>query len=122
MSAEKRIPSTNEAWESGELGRGENYVEIADDDIEAKVDESLDLQLISIRLQKSLIEDFKLIAQLNRIGYQPLMRQILQRFAEGEKKRILRELAYEQEEKRKKQEVRASEGESSERRSKRRAA
>jgi hypothetical protein len=57
------------------------------------IDEALALQLISIRLQKSLIEDFKFIATLNGIGYQPLMRQILKRFVDSEKKRILRERA-----------------------------
>ncbi len=44
-------------------------------------------------LQKSLIEDLKHIATLNGIGYQPLIRQILTRFADAEKKRILREAA-----------------------------
>jgi uncharacterized protein (DUF4415 family) len=57
------------------------------------IDEALALQLISIRLQKSLIENFKFIATLNGIGYQPLMRQILKRFVDSEKKRILRERA-----------------------------
>jgi hypothetical protein len=42
-------------------------------------------------LQKSLIEDFKAIASLNGIGYQPLMRQILKRFVDCEKKRIIKE-------------------------------
>jgi hypothetical protein len=123
MNPERTIPSSDEAWELGDLGRSESYVAVADDDIEAKVDESLDLQLISIRLQKSLIEDFKLIGQLHGIGYQPLMRQILQRFADCEKKRILRELASEREEKKKRQEERAAATASSDDRpTKRRAA
>ncbi len=49
----------------------------------------LELQPISIRLQKSLIEDYKLIAKLIGTGYQPLMRQVLTRFAEAEKKGII---------------------------------
>jgi hypothetical protein len=56
-----------------------------------------------------LIEDFKLIGQLHGISYQPLMRQILQRFADSEKKRVLRELAYEQDERKKRQEQNAVE-------------
>ena len=94
MSKRIAIPASDNAWDSGELGREEEFVKVATDDIEAEIDESLGLQLISIRLQKSLIDDFKAIAQINGIGYQPLMRQILQRFADGEKKRILREAAY----------------------------
>lgn len=96
MSKQPKIPSTDEAWDTGELGRDEQFVVRAPADVdETKIDSSLDLQLISIRLQKSLIEDFKHIASLNGIGYQPLMRQILKRFADAEKKRILRERAAE---------------------------
>lgn len=98
----KSIQASDEAWDSGELGRDEAFVKVVDGDTEDQIDKSLDLHLISIRLQKSLIEDFKLIAELNGIGYQPLMRQILQRFADCEKKRILRELASEAQERRKK--------------------
>ncbi|MEX2150967.1 MAG: hypothetical protein WD793_12190 [Steroidobacteraceae bacterium] len=95
MSKQPQVPSTDEAWDTGELGREEQFVVRAPDVDEAKIDNALDLQLISIRLQKSLIEDFKHIAALNGIGYQPLMRQILKRFADAEKKRILRERAAE---------------------------
>ena len=97
MSKQPKIPASDEAWDTGELGREEEFVRPApdDDELEAKIDTSLDLQLISIRLQKSLIEDFKHIASINGIGYQPLMRQILKRFADSEKKRILRERASE---------------------------
>ena len=38
-----------------------------------------------------LIEDFKMIAALHGLGYQPLMRQTLRRFADAEKKRLLQE-------------------------------
>lgn len=69
----------------------EAHVKKLEESNEAQIDEALGLHLISIRLQKSLIEDLKMIATLNGIGYQPLMRQILKRFADGEKKRILKE-------------------------------
>ncbi|RRQ19920.1 hypothetical protein [Thiohalobacter thiocyanaticus] len=88
--AKRKIRGTEEAWETGELGRDEKYVEVADIN-ESTIDEALELQMISIRLQKSLIEDFKLIAKINGIGYQTLMRQILKRFADSETKRLLRE-------------------------------
>jgi len=85
----EHIESTDDAWDSGKLGRDEEFVGVADDDLEQAIDASLDLQQISIRLQKSLIDDFKLIARMHGIGYQPLMRQILTRFADSEKKRLL---------------------------------
>lgn len=91
----KAIPDTEEAWESGQLGQDADFAErLPDDaDTEAMIDEALGLQPISIRLEKSLIEDFKLIASLHGLGYQPLMRQALRRFADCEKKRILQEAA-----------------------------
>lgn len=91
----KTISDTEEAWESGQLGQDADFAErLPDDaDTEAMIDEALGLQPISIRLEKSLIEDFKLIASLHGLGYQPLMRQALRRFADCEKKRILQEVA-----------------------------
>lgn len=88
-----KIPDTEEAWLSGELGMDEKFVAVAPDDAESIINDQLDLQPISIRLEKSLIEDFKLIAAMHGLGYQPLMRQCLKRFADCEKKRILREAA-----------------------------
>ena len=91
MTTLRKIPDSDDAWDSGQLGRAAEHARPAAEDIEKAIDASLGLQLISIRLQKSLIEDFKAIASLNGIGYQPLMRQILKRFVDGEKKRIARE-------------------------------
>ncbi len=90
MSPKHSIPSTDEAWDTGQLGNDEASVEVAPDD-EALINEALGLQPISIRLEKSLIEDFKMIAELHGLGYQPLMRQALRRFADCEKKRLLRD-------------------------------
>ena len=84
-----------EIWESGDLGRSEEFVKKSTYN-GSKIDEQLELQMISIRLQKNLIEDLKDIALLNGIGYQPLMKQILKRFVDSEKKKILREKALEQ--------------------------
>ena len=90
MTRKIKIPDTDEAWDSLQLGNDEAHVKKYEgDDVEALIDDALDLQPISIRLQKSLIEDFKLIGSLHGVGYQPLMRQALKRFADAEKKRLL---------------------------------
>jgi len=73
-------------WESGKLGLDHNTAELAPP-LEGALDDGVGLKAISIRLEKQLIDDFKALAQINGIGYQPLMRQALARFAEGEKKR-----------------------------------
>lgn len=94
--SKQTITSSDEAWDDRILGADEEFVKAVDDKMSASIDDASGTQLISIRLQKSLIEDFKLIASLNKgIGYQTLMKQILQRFIESEKKLIWNELVSE---------------------------
>ena len=71
-------------WESGELGLSAEHAVAAPAQLEREVDDALGLQLISIRLPKGLIEDLKLIATKEGLGYQPLVRRVLLRFAEAE--------------------------------------
>ena len=92
MTKTNKIEGTPEAWESRELGADENFVASVDHD-DALIEEAVGLQMISIRLQKSLLEELKLIANINGLGYQPLIKQALKRFVEGEKKMILKQLS-----------------------------
>ena len=90
-----KIESTNEAWEDRLLGASDEFASVAEVDNDA-LDESLGLKMISIRLEKALIDDFKFIASLNKgMGYQTLMRQALKRFVMGEKKIIAAAMANE---------------------------
>jgi len=91
MAKTDKVHASTEAWESGKLGRDEKYARRADVSVEKALDEALGMQMISIRLQKKLIEGLKCIAQTHGIGYQPLIRQILTRFAVAEMKQILRD-------------------------------
>ena len=99
MNTKTTIPNADDAWESGQLGNDEKYVEpLSADELAADavlIQESLGLQPISIRLERSLIETFKVIASIEGLGYQTLMRQALKRFANCEMKRILQEVASE---------------------------
>jgi predicted DNA binding CopG/RHH family protein len=89
-----KIPDTDEAWEEGQLGQDKEYARPLDEKSSAKaIDESLGLQMISIRLHKNLIDEFKSIAAIHGIGYQTLMRQSLTRFARGEMKRLAKDMA-----------------------------
>lgn len=89
----KRLPRAMRAeecpWESGKLGRSGEHVTVASEEAEAALDEAVCLQAISVRLQTSLIKDLKMIAAYHGIGYQPLMRDALNRFVRFE----LREIA-----------------------------
>lgn len=93
MTQAAKIPGTEEAWDNGKLGADEKHVQVADKALQDAVTNSLGMQAISIRMPRDLVEQYKLIAHYNGIGYQPLMRDALARFATGEMKRILVELA-----------------------------
>ena len=72
------------AWDSGDLGREEESVQRVGTERQASIEAKLGLQMISIRLPTKLIKHLKVIADLNSIGYQPLIRDVLSRFARSE--------------------------------------
>lgn len=86
---ESKITGTVDAWENKELGADPSFVKAVSLDEVTKIDEDLGLQMISIRLDKSLIESYKAIANFHGIGYQPLMRDALKRFAYHELRSIV---------------------------------
>lgn len=93
MTAPKKIKGSVENWENGALGRDERYVKRAALELEREIDEAQGMQAISIRLDRELIETFKQIASIHNMGYQPLMREALRRFADAELKAILAAVA-----------------------------
>lgn len=84
----EKIPGTDTAWDEGKLGADEKYVAKSTYSTDEDINDALSLQPISIRLQRGLLDNLKTIAELNGIGYQPLIRQALTRFVEGEMKQI----------------------------------
>jgi hypothetical protein len=80
MPRRKTIDDSDK-WESGELGRTEKFTRTAPAEIEAMLDEDLGLVQISLRLQKSLVADLKVLARQKGLGYQPFVRQILTQYA-----------------------------------------
>jgi hypothetical protein len=91
MAKARKRARDADAWDDRKLGSDEQFVARADMNEEARVDDVLGLQMISIRLPKRLIEQLKLIALHSGIGYQPLMRDVLSRFAHGELIQVLRQ-------------------------------
>lgn len=79
-----------EKWEDGTYGTDAKHAVLVPE-ASAALDEAMELQLISIRLQKNLIENLKAIAAHHGIGYQPMIRDLLNRFALSEAKRIFNE-------------------------------
>lgn len=81
------IALTDEAWDERMLGADETFVKVDESALNNEIDEAAGTQLISIRMQKVMIEDLKAICTLNGgLGYQTLMKQILQRFIDSEKR------------------------------------
>lgn len=78
----------DDRWDTGELGRDIEHAVQADlskQDTDA-INEAAGLQMISIRLPISLIDEFKFISSHHGVRYQTLMRQVLTRFSESELK------------------------------------
>lgn len=90
------VPAADDAWDLGDLGNDEKHAKVAKDVDNEAIDLALDLVPVSIRLQRTLIDDFRMIAKRHGIGYQPLMRQVLTRFAAAETRQIANDLIREQ--------------------------
>ncbi|NVD98416.1 CopG family antitoxin [Massilia sp. BJB1822] len=76
-----QIPSTAQAWESGQLGRDPQYAVPAAPELRSQIDDALGMQLVSLRLPSELIEKLLQIAHMRGIDYQPLIRHVLMEFA-----------------------------------------
>lgn len=85
---EKELLEDAEKWDNREYGTDERYVAVAPAEEEDELDRAMGLKAISIRMPVKLIDSLKLIAEIEGVGYQPLMRDILSRFAEREVRRI----------------------------------
>ncbi len=84
----QRLTADAELWESRQLGASAEHVRVVSDEEEKEIDAGLGLQLISIRLNKALIEQLKELAKLNGIGYQPLIRQILMKYTKANEHKL----------------------------------
>jgi len=87
----KVAATKHDPWDTGKLGRSLEDVGVVDNDTCAAIDQSLGLHPVSIRLEKRLIANLKLIADCRGVAYQPLIRDLLNRFVVSELKEILSE-------------------------------
>jgi predicted DNA binding CopG/RHH family protein len=80
-----QIEKDAELWENGQLGASvEHAVRVPEAEakiIDAMIDDAFDLRSVTIRLQKGLVREFEQFAKQDGIGYQPLMRMILTKYA-----------------------------------------
>lgn len=79
-------------WESGEYGRSDEHVVVASESAHAELEQGMAMKLVSIRLPVGLIEALKMIAEHHEIAYQPMIRDLLNRFARSEFNQIMRDM------------------------------
>ncbi|MFA7336335.1 MAG: hypothetical protein WC028_06085 [Candidatus Obscuribacterales bacterium] len=75
----------SDKWETRELGNSLEHAKVVPAELELEMDDALGLQLVSVRLQKSLIKDLKALATKEGLGYQPYLRQILTKHVSSQK-------------------------------------
>jgi hypothetical protein len=88
-----KIPGTVENWENGKLGLNPDQAKAASPEEVAAIEQAagVSMQLISMRMPTDLLRVLKEIAKYRGIGYQPMIRDLLDRWAVGEIKTILNE-------------------------------
>jgi len=72
-------------------GESEEHAQVSENSLE--IDEAAGLQMISIRLDKTLIEDLKFMGSRRDIGYKPLIRKILDHFVYKKPEKFLQALS-----------------------------
>lgn len=70
-----------EQWDNRDLGAEEEFAKRASPEREKRINDSLGLHAISIRLHTETIELLKEFAREDGIGYQPLLRQVITKYA-----------------------------------------
>ena len=85
----KQIESDAERWENRELGASFEHAKVVSQNesstLDLAIDDALGLRSVTIRLQKGLVADFEKFAKEDGIGYQPLIRMVLTRYARDRK-------------------------------------
>lgn len=80
MATKSRPPTgTADQWEDRSLGATEEFVAVAPAEHQSELDAAIGLRAISIRVPSELIDQYKAAAHLLGLGYQPLMRDAMQR-------------------------------------------
>ncbi len=72
-----------ELWETGQLGASEEYVRVVSPEKTKAIHEALGLQPITISLQKELVDELKVLATKEGLGYQPFIRHVLTKYIQG---------------------------------------
>jgi len=86
--SKQQVKTNSNKWDTRELGASLEHVGVVPVAEELAMDDALGLQLVSVRLQKTLIKDLKELAASEGLGYQPYLRQILTKHVRNQKKKL----------------------------------
>lgn len=84
----EKFDKDNELWDSKKLGASAEHAVPVPPEFEKALDEATGLQLLSFRIQKSIIEQLKQLSKLEGIGYQPLMRKVITKYVRENEHRL----------------------------------
>ena len=76
---------TPNRWDDRELGATDNAVRVSTQGSEERIDEGLGLHMVSKRLPKDAVDQLKVLAMEQGLGYQPFIRQILMKYLRDNK-------------------------------------
>jgi hypothetical protein len=76
----EQFDSENELWETRQLGASPEHAIRSSVEEDISLVEAMGLQLLTFRIQKPVVDQLRLLAKLEGIGYQPLMRKVLIRY------------------------------------------
>lgn len=82
------LSADHERWDNRELGASERHTRILSDEDEKFIDDGLGLQLVSIRLNKTLIEQLQGLSKLEDFGCEALIRQVLTKYAKDNEHKL----------------------------------
>jgi uncharacterized protein (DUF4415 family) len=83
-----------ELWDNRALGADSEHVieSVMPLGLQNQLNKANNMQMISIRLPRDLIDDLKMVGESQNLGYQSLIREVLKRFAASEKKIMIIQL------------------------------
>jgi len=87
-----RFDADNKLWETRQLGASPEHAVRVSEEEDRALDDGMNLQLLTFRIQKPIVDQLRQLAKLEGIGYQPLMRQVLTKYVRDNEHRLAQHL------------------------------
>ncbi|MBU6455458.1 MAG: hypothetical protein KGS72_27045 [Cyanobacteria bacterium REEB67] len=74
---QEKIKDDSELWESGQLGASPEHMQPAPAELEKEIDDAMNVEAVTIRLDKALVADLKNLAKDDELAFQAFLRKVL---------------------------------------------